>query len=494
MGIASNPTSHTGIAPPSRGLTTCHAGADKMAEPPHVRELTTMTDPGPQTSLPQQTLLIVDDDRANLESLERIFRREKIEVRTAPDGKAGLDVLRRERISVVLTDVMMPGMSGLDLLRASRTVSPETQFILMTAYGTIEAAVEAMKDGAWDFVTKPFKRIQIVKSIRRALDQQKLVLENQVLRAQLQESRRDRSIIGNSLAMRQTMEMVHQVAPSTANVLLMGESGTGKELFARAIHAGSNRAGAAFIAVNCAALPETLLEAELFGHEKGAFTGATARRQGRFELADGGTLFLDEIGETSPQVQVKLLRVLQEGEFERVGGSRTVGVDVRIVAATNKDLEAEVEAGRFREDLFYRLNVISVGLPPLRDRKDDVPLLAHHFLKIYAQKNAKPVGAITREAMDALMAWNWPGNVRELENAIERAVVLCRGDAVGVDELPPQIRRGGAAVKVLHIPIGTSLDEIERTVIRETLAATKGDKKLAAQLLGIATRTIYRKI
>ena len=444
--------------------------------------------------LPRQKLLIVDDDRANLESLERIFRREQIDVVTAPDGREALDVLRAQRISVTLTDVMMPGMSGLDLLRAARTVSPETQFILMTAYGTIEAAVEAMKDGAWDFVTKPFKRIQIVKSIRRALDQQKLVLENQVLRAQLQGSRRDRSIIGNSLAMRQTLEMVNQVAPSSANVLLMGESGTGKELFARALHNGSQRSSGPFIAVNCAALPESLLEGELFGHEKGAFTGATSRRQGRFELADGGTLLLDEIGETSPQVQVKLLRVLQEGELERVGGSRTIPVDVRIVASTNKDLVAEVEAGRFREDLFYRLNVISITLPPLRDRKDDVPLLAHHFLKVYAEKNNKGVGGLTREALDALVGWSWPGNVRELENAIERAVVLCRGDTIGIDDLPPQIQRGGAAVKVLHIPIGTSLEEIERTVIRETLAATKGDKKLAAQLLGIATRTIYRKI
>ena len=453
-----------------------------------------MTDDAAISTVPQQTLLIVDDDRANLESLERIFRRERIDVVTAPDGKQALDVLRRHRISVVLTDVMMPGMSGLDLLRAAKTVSPETELVLMTAYGTIETAVEAMKEGAWDFVTKPFKRIQIVRSIRRALDQQKLLLENQVLRAQLQDSRRSRTIIGNSLAMRQTLDMVHQVAPSSANVLLLGDSGTGKELFARAIHMSSNRAEAPLIAVNCAALPETLLEAELFGHEKGAFTGATARREGRFELADRGTLFLDEIGETSPQVQVKLLRVLQEGEFERVGGSRTIRVDVRIVAATNKDLQGEVEAGNFREDLFYRLNVISIALPPLRDRRDDIPLLAHHFLKLYAQKNHKQVHAVTREALDALTAWNWPGNVRELENAIERAVVLCRGDAIGVPDLPPQIQRGGAALKVLHIPVGTSLEEIERTVIRETLAATKGDKKLAAQLLGIATRTIYRKI
>ena len=447
------------------------------------------------STIPSPTLLVVDDDRANLESLARIFQREKLEVVTASDGKEALEVLRRQRIGVCLSDLMMPGMSGLDLLRASHTVSPETEFILMTAFGTVETAVEAMKEGAWDFVTKPFKRIQIVRAVRRAIDQQVLALENQMLRAQLQTTaRRDRAIIGNSLAMRQTLEMVQQVAPSSANVLLNGESGTGKELFARALHNGSNRAARPFIAVNCAALPEALLEAELFGHEKGAFTGATARRQGRFELADGGTLFLDEIGETSLQVQVKLLRVLQEAEFERVGGTRTIGVDVRIVAATNKHIEEEVRAGRFREDLFYRLNVINIRLPPLRDRKDDVPLLAHHFLKIYADKNAKAIAGITREASELLMGWDWPGNVRELENAMERAVVLCRGDAIGVDDLPPQVRTGTADRKVLHIPIGTPLEDIERTVIRETLAHTRGDKRLAAQLLGIATRTIYRKI
>ncbi len=445
------------------------------------------------STLPQ-TMLIVDDDRSNLESLERIFKREKIDVVTANDGREALDVLRRRRVSICLTDLMMPGMTGVELLRASKTVSPETEIILMTAYGTVETAVDAMKEGAWDFVTKPFKRIQIVKAVRRALNQQSLVMENLALRAELQDSRRDRSIIGNSLAMRQTMDMVRQVAPSNATVLLYGESGTGKELFARAIHRHSRRAGRSFIALNCAAIPETLLEAELFGHEKGAFTGANQRREGRFELADGGTLFLDELGEMSPQVQVKLLRVLQEGEFERVGGTQTLRVDARIVAATNKDLRAEVEAGRFREDLFYRLNVISIQLPPLCDRKDDIPLLAHYFLKVYADKNNKRVVGISREAVEALISWNWPGNVRELENAIERAVVLCRGDTITADELTSEIRAGDAAAKQLIVPIGTPLEDIERMVIRETLAATKGDKKLTAQLLGIATRTIYRKI
>ncbi|MEC9073327.1 MAG: sigma-54 dependent transcriptional regulator [Myxococcota bacterium] len=441
-----------------------------------------------------QTVLVVDDDRANLEVLGRIFQSERLDVVTARGGREALEVLRERRISVCLTDLMMPGTSGIDLMRAARTISPETDFIVMTAYGTVETAVEAMKEGAWDFVTKPFKRIQIVRAIRRALDQQHLVMENEALRAELQDARKSYHIIGNSLVMRQTLDMVHQVAPSSANVLLLGESGTGKELVARAIHEASGRTSGPCITVNCAALPESLLEAELFGHEKGAFTGATGTRKGRFELAHGGTLVLDEIGEVSPQVQVKLLRVIQEGEIERVGGERTMPVDVRVVAATNKDLPTEVKEGRFREDLFYRLNVISITMPPLRDRQEDIPLLAHHFLSTYSEKNSKAITGITKEAVEALQCWSWPGNVRELENAIERAVVLCREDTIGLDHLPPPLQADGGEARMLNIPIGTSLGEIEKMVIRETLASTRGDKKLAAQLLGIATRTIYRKI
>ncbi len=445
-------------------------------------------------SLQPETLLVVDDDRANVESIQRIFERENIEVLTAHDGLAGLDILRGRRVGVVLTDLMMPNMNGLELLRAARTVSPETAVILMTAFGTVETAVEAMKEGAWDFVTKPFKRIQIVKAVRRALDQQSLVMENMALRTELQDARRDRSIIGNSLPIRQLLDMVKQVAPSHATILLQGESGTGKELVARAVHNWSGRANKPFIALNCAALPESLLEAELFGHEKGSFTGATARRQGRFELADSGTLFLDELGEMSPQVQVKLLRVLQGGEFERVGGTQTIKVDTRIVAATNKDLKTEVAAGRFREDLFYRLNVISLQLPPLRDRRDDIPLLAQHFIATYAEKNGKRLSGLTRDALAALTGWRWPGNVRELENAIERAVVLSRGDAITIDDLPPHLKDGEPETRQIVIPIGTPLEEVERRLIQETLNAVKGDKRLAAQLLGIATRTIYRKL
>jgi len=444
------------------------------------------------------TVLIVDDERSIVESLGKIFERENIAVLTAFEGVAALEHLRRHRVSVLLTDLMMPGMSGMDLLKAARTVAPECEVVLMTAYGTVETAVEAMKEGAYDFVTKPLKRAHVVRIVKNALDKQALLVENRALRAQLDEKRR-REIVGTSLAWRRTMDVVMQAAPSEATVLLLGESGTGKELMARAIHDNSPRAGRPLIPVNCAAIPEGILEAELFGYEKGAFTGANTRREGRFEAARGGTLFLDEIGEIPPHVQVKLLRVLQEGEIERLGASgRSLSVDIRLVAASNKDLRREVREGRFREDLYYRLNVISVNVPPLRDRRDDIPLLVEHFIQVYRQKNgAKPIVGCTRRALDLLMAYAWPGNVRELENAIERAVVLTRSSTIGEEDLPREVRAQVGAepgARVLSFAVGTPLDEVERQAIHETLRHTKGDKRLAAQLLGIATRTIYRKL
>ncbi len=446
-------------------------------------------------------VLVVDDERSIVESLAKIFDREGISVLTAHDGTAALELLRKHRVAVLLTDVMMPGMSGMDLLKATRTVAPETEVVLMTAYGTVETAVEAMKEGAYDFVTKPLKRAHVVRIVRNALDKQALVVENRALRAQLDEKRR-REIVGTSLAWRRTMEVVMQAAPSEATVLLLGESGTGKELLARSIHDNSARAGRPLIPVNCAAIPESILEAELFGYEKGAFTGASARREGRFEAAHGGTLFLDEISEIPPHVQVKLLRVLQESEIERLGGSgRTIPIDIRLVAATNKDLRREVREGRFREDLFYRLNVISVNIPPLRDRRDDIPLLVEHFIQVYRQKNGKAIIGCTRRALELLGGYSWPGNVRELENAIERAVVLTRSSTLGEEDLPREVRAqsGGEPLilggqRVLSFPIGTPLEQVERQAIHETLRHTKGDKRLAAQLLGIATRTIYRKL
>jgi two-component system response regulator HydG len=446
------------------------------------------------------TLLVVDDEPSNLESLERIFAREGLAVLTARDGREGLEILRKRRVDVLLTDLMMPHVSGVDLLKAARQISPDTEVVLMTAYGTVETAVEAMREGAYDFITKPLKRAHVVRVVEKALEKQSLVSENKSLRAQLEAARR-RPIVGQSLAMRRTLEVVQQAAPSQATVLLLGESGTGKELMARLIHDQSPRAGGPFVAVNCAAIPESILEAELFGYEKGAFTGATTRRDGRFTHADGGTLFLDEIGEIPLSVQVKLLRVLQEGEIERLGG-KAQKIDIRLVAATNRDLRRAVAEGRFREDLYYRLNVIAVHLPSLRDRKDDIPLLVDHFLARFREKNAKQVSGVTRAALDAMTAYDWPGNVRELENAVERAMVLTKSATIDVDDLPREVREGGAGLdggndrgaRTLTFEIGTPLEEIELRVIHETLRHTRGDKRLAAQLLGIATRTIYRKL
>ena len=444
---------------------------------------------------PSRVVLVVDDEPSIVESLDKIFRREGLTVLTASSGAEGLELLRRHRVGVLLSDLMMPGTSGMDLLRAAKTVAPETEVILMTAYGTVETAVDAMKEGAYDFVAKPLKRAHVVRVVRNALDKQSLVTENRALKAQLTERRR-RAIIGTSLPWRRTMDIVHQAAPSEATVLLLGESGTGKELLARALHENSTRAKGPFVAINCAAIPETILEGELFGYEKGAFTGATSARDGRFEAASGGTLFLDEIGEISRHVQVKLLRVLQEGEIERLGGGgKPRRIDLRLVAATNVDLAEEVRAGRFREDLFYRLNVIPVHVPPLRDRREDVPILVQHFVSLYAEKNGKPIAGCTPAALARLADYPWPGNVRELENAIERAVVLARGTAIDEDALPTEIRTAAAAgAPGLTFAVGTPLAEIEMRVIRETLRHTRGDKRLAATLLGIATRTIYRRL
>jgi two-component system response regulator HydG len=448
-------------------------------------------------------VLIVDDEAAIVESLTKIFRREGLNVLSATDGNTGLDLLRKHRVGVLLTDLMMPQTTGMDLLRAAKTIAPETEVVLMTAYGTVETAVDAMKEGAYDFVTKPLKRAHVVRIVRNALEKQSLLVENRSLKAQLAEKRR-RAIIGTSLAWRRTMDIVMQAAPSEATVLLLGESGTGKELLARALHENSARAqGKPFVAVNCSAIPESILEAELFGYEKGAFTGAATARDGRFEAAHGGTLFLDEIGEISRHVQVKLLRVLQEGEIERLGGGgKPRRIDVRIVAATNVNLAEEVKAGRFREDLFYRLNVIPVSVPPLRDRRDDIPLLAQHFVQVYAEKNGKAISGCSPTAIERLTEYGWPGNVRELENAIERAVVLTRANHTVIDEdaLPREIRDATASgalssgASALTFPIGMPLAEIEMRVIHETLRHTRGDKRLTAKLLGIATRTIYRRL
>jgi DNA-binding NtrC family response regulator len=448
---------------------------------------------GSATSPDAPTVLVVDDEPSNVASIEKIFQRDGLRVLTADSAKVALEVARTHKVQVVLTDLMMPGVSGIELLRALKQLSPDTEVVMMTAYGTVETAVQAMREGAYDFVEKPLKRMTIIKSVRKAAERQSLVAENRSLRNEIKLLTR-REIIGSSPALRRVLEVATQAAPSSATVLVLGESGTGKELVARFIHEHSGRAKSPFVAVNCSAIPETILEAELFGHERGSFTGALSRREGRFARAAGGTLFLDEIGELSPSVQVKLLRVLQEGEYEPVGGD-TVRADVRIVAATNKDLRAEVAAGRFREDLFYRLNVIAVTAPPLRARREDIPLLVDHFLGVYCAKNNRARLEAPRDMLQLLTDYPWPGNVRELENVIERAVVLCRGDRLSEADLPDCVRQGeGAEPSTLTFSVGTPLDEVERRLIRETLRHARGDKSVAAQLLGISTRTIYRKL
>jgi len=439
------------------------------------------------------TVLVVDDEPSNVASLEKIFGREGMRVLTADGAKTALEVARKHRVQVVLTDLMMPGVNGVELLKALKEITPDTEVVLMTAYGTVETAVQAMREGAYDFVEKPLKRMNIVKSVKKAAERHSLVAENRSLREELK-LLTTREIVGQSAALRRVLDVATQAAPSSATVLVLGESGTGKELIARYIHGKSGRAAGPFVAVNCAAIPESILEAELFGHERGAFTGVVSKREGRFARARGGTLFLDEIGELTPAVQVKLLRVLQEGEYEPVGGN-PVKADVRIVAATNRDLASEVEAGRFREDLYYRLNVIAVTAPPLRNRAEDVPLLVDHFLGVYCKKNGRPRLIVPPEVIRKLTDYSWPGNVRELENVIERATVLCRSDTLRLDDLPDAVAQASApAPSALTFAIGTPLEEVEHRLIRETLAYTSGDKSLAAQLLGISTRTIYRKL
>lgn len=439
-------------------------------------------------------ILIVDDEEEIRKALAKILEREGYEILQASDGSSALQIIRDQRVNVVLADLRMPGMNGMELLQSIKIMRPEIEVIIITGKGTIEDAVECLKKGAYDFITKPFKRVNIIKSITKALDNQKLFIENKQLKDMLEGLRHYRRIIGTSASMMEVMKTVEQVSQSSATVLIQGESGTGKELVAEAIHYMSPRKNKPLIKVSCAALPETLLEAELFGFEKGAFTGAISRKEGRFELADGGTLFLDEVAEMTPSTQVKLLRVLQDGEFERLGGVKTLKVDVRIIAASNSDLLQAVKNKTFREDLYYRLNVITITLPPLRDRMEDVPLLVEYFIQKFSERNKKEIAGISKQAMDALMKYSWPGNVRELENTIERAVVFCKGKYITLEDLPSNIVSSLESRTFISIPIGLPLKEVEKIVVKEALRYSKGDKNIAARLLGIAPRTIYRKI
>jgi two-component system response regulator HydG len=445
-------------------------------------------------------LLIVDDDPGHLATLKTITKSWGYTVETADDGDIAEELIKSKPVDLVLTDVRMARMSGMELQVRIKRYNPSIPVIVMTAYSSVESAVEALKAGAYDYLTKPLDFEVLKLTIERACEHAGLKVENRLLKEQLQADPDPTHIIGQSRAMKELLEMLAMAAPSEATVLLTGESGTGKELIARSLHNSSLRKDQPLVVINCAAITETLLESELFGHEKGAFTGADKRREGRFMQANHGTIFLDEIGETSPTMQAKLLRVLQQKEIQRVGGDQVLEVDVRIVAATNRDLEAEVAQGGFREDLFYRLNVLPIQVPPLRERQDDIPLLAQHFLEHYGPKNRKPVKGFSPLAMDMLVRYNWPGNVRELENAVERAVILLTGEHITEKQLPMNIVRKYPVEKMPLRPApaaadGTrSLDEIEKEAILATLKATNGNKSETARRLGITRKTLHNKL
>jgi len=439
-------------------------------------------------------ILVVDDDAPTREALESGLKKMGHELHTAGTGVAALDEVRRHAVDLAIIDLKLPDMEGTELFGALRILRPEAIAIMISGLATVDEAVSALKRGIYDFITKDFRMHELRKVVTKALETQKLLVENQRLREALQDRGPAGRLIGRGPALLKVLHLVGQVAPMKSTVLLSGESGVGKELVAEAIHYQSPRRSKPLVKLNCGALPEGLIESELFGHEKGAFTGAIQQRKGRFELADGGTIFLDEISEMPPATQVKLLRVLQEGEFDRVGGGQPLKVDVRVIAATNVDLEAAVASGRFRKDLFYRLNVIHMPIPALRERKEDISLLALHFLdKFCLMNNRLPMG-FSAEAMAALKNYAWPGNVRELQNVVERAVALCEGNMVGLADLPDDIRKHSPADDQIILPVGSSMEEIERQAIIQTLKKTGGDKELTARLLGIGLATLYRRL
>ena len=451
----------------------------------------------------QPTILIVDDEKHTRDGLRRLLENE-YDVYVAADIAGAIDVLEREQIDLLLTDLRLGNEDGMTLIDRALKMPHPPICIMMTAYGSVDIAVEAMKRGAYDFVTKPLNLDKVEMLIARALQSRKLEQENRTLRQQVDERYGLENIIGESAVLREVLDTIRQVAPSSANVLLEGESGTGKELAAHAIHNLSRRNKAKFVIVHCAALSPTLLESELFGHEKGAFTGAHERRIGRFEQANGGTIFLDEVAEISPSTQVKLLRVIsEERAFERVGGNQALRADVRLIAATNKNLETLVREGKFRDDLFFRLNVVRITMPPLRKRKEDIPLLVRGFLRHFCKANNKPLVDLTADAMDALLTYNWPGNVRELRTAIEHGVVMATGRKITLRDLPTAVRQAAGA----SLPRGISaakafgeksspldLHETEKKLIMQALATTNGNVTAAAKKLGISRRTLHRKI
>ncbi len=432
-------------------------------------------------------VLVVDDEAIIRDSLRDWLNDAGYEVFAAENGPQALETIKREEPRIVIADLVMPGMDGIELMKRAKEIYPDIEVIIITAYGSIPTAITAIREGAYDYIQKPFcpERTEIL--IEKLVERQRLIEENLSLHQKLEERYRFENIIAKSSRMQQVIEAIKVVATSNATVLITGETGTGKELVARAIHSQSQRRDKPFIAVSCAALPETLLESELFGHEKGAFTGAYAQKKGKFEVANHGTLFLDEIGEMSANIQVHLLRVLEEKEFARVGGNEPIKVDVRVISATNRAMKEAVAKGQFREDLYYRLNVVNIELPPLRERREDIPLLAQHFLKKFALENNKEVADFSPEATDFLLSYDWPGNVRELENAIERAVILAKKPVIEIDDLPQQTFIGRP------ITGGENLRQVEKNHIINVLTQTNGNYTEAAKALGISRMTLYNK-
>jgi len=442
----------------------------------------------------KKVILIVEDDPTVGESIRLLLKKRGYAILLASNGKEALQLFRHEMVDLVITDLVMPKMDGIELLEAVKGLKPETEVIVISAQGTIEKAVQAMKLGVFDFIEKPINPKVISLVVERALEKQTLILQNRDLRLKLEDKFHFKNIIGRSEKMVKVFELIDHIAPYDSSVLIIGESGTGKELIANAIHYHSPRAAMPFIKVSCASLSEGIIESELFGHEKGAFTGAIMSRKGRFELAHNGTLFLDEVEDIPPSTQIKLLRVLQEGEFERVGGNKTIKVNIRIIAASNRDLQEAVRSGVFREDLYYRLNVVNIKLPRLKDRRDDIAFLVNFFIERYNQKYRMEVKGISQRTMNLLMDYEWSGNVRELENTIESVMVINSPEVIDIPHLPQEIRDFKRRPEVIPIRIGTPLEEVEREMLIQTLRATKGNKRRAAQLLGINVRTIHRKM
>ncbi len=439
------------------------------------------------------TLLIIDDEKNIREGLAANFELEGYNVKTAADGEEGLALIRNGDIDLVITDLRMPGLSGEDVLKTVTAEQSGIPVIILTGHGSIDAAVNAMRHGAYNFLTKPLNLDQLGLIVKRALENRELSIKHNQLQAELEGNAVFGRMIGSSPAMQKVQSLIKKVADSKASVLITGESGVGKELVADAIHNLSSRKEKSFIKVHCAALNETLLESELFGHEKGAYTGADKLQRGRFELADQGSIFLDEIGEINKNVQIKILRVLQEHKFERVGGEETIDADVRVIAATNRNLEDEVKNGNFREDLYYRLNVIHIQVPPLRERKEDIPLLIAAFLEEFNKENGKNIKGLDNRAKAAMYKYDWPGNIRELRNCMESAVIMCSENEISVEDLPPTVS-GSTNEAAISIPVGITLDEAEKIIITENLAVNKNNKSKTADILGIGRKTLQRKI